>query len=96
MFAYATADGGTTYSGGASGADAAFSGNLDSLVYLGSVPVVANGTTYNAMFSLARGFGYGGIPASWGIVIQNNSGAALDSTGGNHAAFYQGIYAQVN
>lgn len=95
VFAYGTADG-TNYSGGATGTDAAFTANLDQLVYLGSVPAVANATTYTALFSLSRGFGHGGIPAKWGIVIQNNSGAALDATGGNHSAVYQGVYATVN
>ena len=94
VFAYGSADG-TTYSGGATGADAAYTGNLDQLIWLGSIPAVANATTYAALFNLSRAFGYGGIPAKWGIVIQNNSGAALDATGGNHSAVYQGIAAQV-
>ena len=94
VFAFASADGGTTYSGGAGASDAAFSGNKDSLIYLGSVPAIANATTYVGMFNLARAFGYGGIPASWGIVLDNQSGAALDSTAGNHAMLYQGIQAQ--
>lgn len=94
VFVYATADG-TNYSGGASGVDAAFSNNLDQLIYLGSLPAVANATTYNAVFKLSKAFGYGGIPAKWGVILQNNSGAALDSTGGNHSAVYQGITATV-
>lgn len=94
VFAYATADG-TAYSGGAAGTDAAFAANLDQLIFLGSVPAVANATTYNAVFKLSKAFGYGGIPAKWGIILQNNSGAALDSTGGNHSAVYQGIAATV-
>lgn len=95
VFAYATADGGTTYSGGATGTDAAYTNNKDALIYLGSLPTIANATTYVSMFSLYRAFGYGGIPAKWGIVIDNQSGAALDSTAGNHSAVYQGINATV-
>lgn len=95
VFAYATADGGTTYSGGATGTDAAYTNNKDALIYLGSLPTIANATTYVSMFSLSRAFGYGGIPAKWGIVIDNQSGAALDSTAGNHSAVYQGINATV-
>lgn len=95
IFVYATADGGTTYSGGATGSDAAYTNNKDALIFLGSLPTVANATTYVSMFSLSRAFGYGGIPAKWGIVIDNQSGAALDSTAGNHSAVYQGINATV-
>lgn len=92
VFAYATANG-STYSGGATGSDAAFTANKDQLVYLGSIPAVANATTYVGLFSLSRAFGYGGIPAKWGIVVENLSGAALDASVG--AAVYQGISATV-
>lgn len=95
VFAYATADDGTTYSGGATGTNAAYSLNKDQLIFLGSIPAVANATTYVGLFSLSRAFGYGGIPAKWGIVIDNQSGAALDATGGNHSVVYQGISATV-
>lgn len=94
VFTYASVDGGTSYSGGATGSDAAYTGSRDQLIFLGSLPAVANATTYSAIFKLSRGYGYGGIPAKWGIVIENLSGAALDSTGGNHAVLYQGVYAQ--
>ena len=93
IFAYATADDGTTYSGGATGTDAAYTANKDQLIFLGSIPAVANATTYVGLFSLSRAFGYGGIPAKWGIVVDNQSGAALDASVG--AAVYQGISATV-
>ena len=93
VFAYATADDGTTYSGGATGTDAAYTANKDQLIFLGSIPAVANATTYVGLFSLARAFGYGGIPAKWGIVVDNQSGSALDASVG--AAVYQGINATV-
>ena len=91
VFAYATADDGTTYSGGATGTDAAYTANKDQLIFRGSIPAVANATTYVGLFSLSRAFGYGGIPAKWGIVVDNQSGAALDASVG--AAVYQGINA---
>ena len=93
VFAYATADDGTTYSGGATGTDAAYTANKDQLIFLGSIPAVANATTYVGLFSLSRAFGYGGIPAKWGIVVDNHSGAALDASVG--AGVYQGINATV-
>lgn len=95
VFAYASADNGATYSGGATGANAAYTNNKDALIYLGALPTVANATTYIAMFNLSRAFGYGGIPGKWGIVVDNQSGAALDATG-PHAVLYQGVLAQVN
>lgn len=93
IFAYGTADDGTTYSGGATGTDGAYTANKDQLIFLGSIPAVANATTYVGLFSLSRAFGYGGIPAKWGIVVDNQSGAALDASVG--AAVYQGISATV-
>jgi len=94
VYAYATVDGGSNYTSGCTGSDAAYSGRLNNLLYLGSIDVVANATTYSATFNLSRAFGYGGIPAKWGIVIENQSGGTLDATGGNHSAIYQGVYAQ--
>ena len=94
VFVAATADGGTTYSGGCGASDAAFAGNKDSLIYLGSIPAIAVATTYVGIFNLSRAFGFGGIPSNWVIVIDNESGAALDATAGNHAVLYQGIQAQ--
>jgi hypothetical protein len=94
VYAYATADGGTTYTSGATGSDAAYSGEKTNLAFLGAITMNANGTTFTGTFNLARAFGYGGIPAKWGLVIENQSGAALDSTGGNHSLHYQGILAQ--
>ena len=95
VFAYASADGGTTWAGGVTGTDNAYAGNKDAMVFLGSLPAIANATTYASVFSLARAFGYGGIPANWGIVIDNESGAALDATAGSNAVLYQGVLAQV-
>jgi len=95
VFAYSSADSGTTWAGGVTGTDNAYAGNKDALVFLGSLPTIALATTYASVFSLSRAFGYGGIPANWGIVIDNESGAALDATGASHAVLYQGIQAQV-
>lgn len=94
VFAYGTADTTTpVYSGGASGSNASYTANKDNLIYLGSISAVANSTTYDGIFNLARAFGFGGIPAKWGIVVENLSGATLDATVGS--AWYQGINATV-
>lgn len=95
LYAYGTADGGTTYTESATGTDAAITlTSPTNARLLGVVNVVANSTTYNAgPFAVAAAFG-GNLPEKWGVIILNSSGATLDSTSGNHAIVYQGVYAQ--
>lgn len=95
VYAYGTADGGTTYSDGATGSDASITlTSPPNMRLIGICNVVANATTYKCgPFSVAAGFN-GTMPDHWGIVIENKSGAALDATEGNHAKFYQGVLAQ--
>jgi hypothetical protein len=94
VYAYATVDGGTLYTEGASGSDAALTlVSPTNLVLLGVINMVANATTYyGGPFSVAQAFG-GVLPEKWGIVIENQSGGTLDSTGANHLAEYEGVYA---
>lgn len=75
VFLIRSADGGTTYDD-ATG------------IYLGSLPTVANSTTYTRTFSTEP---LGALGSSWKVAVLNNSGAALDSTGGNHLAQFAGI-----
>jgi hypothetical protein len=93
VYAYGSADG-TTYSGGASGADAAITlpANGSNLRLIGTMFAGATATTYRAIFSVAAAFG-GVLPPRWGIVVEQVTGAALDATGGNHAVTYSGVYA---
>lgn len=56
--------------------------------YLGSLPTVANATTYARTFSTEL---VGPIGTHWKIAVTNNSGAALDSTAGSHEAEFSGI-----
>lgn len=95
VYAYGTADGGTTYTDGATGSDAGITLTSPPNVRLiGQINVVANATTYKGgPFSVAAAFG-GILPDHWGIIIENKSGAALDSTEGNHLKVYQGVYTQ--
>lgn len=91
VYAYGTADGGTTYNGGATGTNAAITlTSPPGMELIGSFPVVANAATYNSPpMSVAAAFG-GVLPDHWGIVVQNQSGAALDAAVGS--AWYQGVY----
>lgn len=93
VYAYATTDGGTKYTEGATGSDAGITLTVPSnAIRIGTINVVANATTYNGgPFSVAQAFG-GTLPQKWGIIVENQSGAALDATEGNHTKTYQGAY----
>ncbi len=96
VYAYGTADGGTTYSGGATGSDADYGGSAgqlaDNLRMIGVLACDADEETFESdVFSVANAFG-GKLPDHWGIVVKNQLGAALSASG--HSAFYQGIYGQ--
>jgi len=94
VYAYGTADGGTTYSDAASGTDGSITlTNPPNMRLIGVINVVANSTTYDGgPFSVAGAFG-GTLPDHWGIVIENKSGATLDASIGS--VWYQGAYATV-
>ena len=93
VYAYGTTDGGTTYPEGA-GADGLITLTVPTnLILIGQLNCVANSTTYKSNpMSVAVAFG-GVLPALWGIVIENLTGATLDAAGGNHKTIYQGILA---
>lgn len=92
VYAAGTVDGGTTYSGGAGGTDAAYTGKLTALARLGRIDATANATTYlGGPWSVAAAFG-GSLPQKWSIVVDNETGAALDATEANHTKQYQGVY----
>lgn len=95
VYAYGTVDDGTTYPDGVTGTNSTITPTSPTnLRLLGSFNIVANSTTYKSEpMSVAAAFG-GVLPAFWGIVVENKTGAALDSTGGNHAAIWQGVLGQ--
>lgn len=95
VYVYATADGGTTYSDGATGSDADITLTSPNNVRLiGVINIVSNATSYKSSpMSVASAFG-GILPEKWGIIVENRTGGTLDSTEGSHAKFYQGVYAQ--
>lgn len=95
VFAYGTIDDGTSYTEGATGADAGFTRRDPStLVFLGSIPMPTASVTYvSRPFSIAQAFG--SVPKEWGIVVFNDSGVALSGDAGDNKASYQGVYANV-
>lgn len=94
VYAYGSSDGGTSYPEGAGTNTSVTLTAPPNVRLIGFLNVVANSTTYiSEPFSVAAAFG-GSLPAFWGIILQNNSGATLDATAGNHFAIYQGVQAQ--
>lgn len=95
VYAYGSADGGTTYGDNVTGTDANITLNSPTnLRPIGRINVAANATTYKSdPMSVAAAF-RGVLPEKWGVVIENKTGGTLDATGGNHSAFHQGHYVQ--
>jgi hypothetical protein len=87
---------GTNYTDNATGADAGIT--LSSPTNLRLIAVIATPTsssTYKYVIgSVAQAFG-GLLPPKWSIVVENQTGAALDSTEGNHTKSYRGAWATV-
>lgn len=92
VYAYGTVNDGTDYSDGATGSDAPITmTSPPNLRLIGVINVVANAVSYRGgPFSVAAAFG-GVLPALWGIVVENRSGAALDGTEANFKKEFQGI-----
>ena len=89
VFAYGSADGGTTFTDNCTGSDASFTPTSPTnLRFLGNINCVANATQYTGgPWSVAAAFGY--LPGVWGIVVQNNTGHALDATEGNFTKIFE-------
>ena len=93
VYAYGTADNGTTYNGGATGTAGAITlPSVPNVRLIGVLNTVADATTYVGLFDVASAFG-GQMPQKWGIIVDNRSGNTLDGSIGS--AWYQGIQNQV-
>lgn len=93
IWAFGSYDGGTNYSGGATGTDAALTPQAVSLMRL--VCIIPVSSTSNQKytfgpFSLASLFG-GCLPASWGVWVSHNTAVNLNATGGNHEIKYTSV-----
>lgn len=91
LWLYASIDGGTTYTDGASGADAAFTATDTPQIFLGRLQTPTATTQYHSsLFSVQQAFG-GNVPPRWGLLVHNTNGGALDSTAGNFLEQYFGL-----
>lgn len=97
VYAYGSVDGGSEYTDGVTGTDAAFTvTSPNNLKLLGVIYVAAINVTYRGgPWGLASVFG-GRVPERWGVVVYNDCGTALSATGGDHAVEWQGIYGLVS
>src|SRR5262245_31724521 len=80
LYAYGTADAGTTYPEGA-GTDVGVTlTSPPNVKMIGRLNAVANTTTYSSEpFSVAAAFA-GTMPDRWGIIIENQTGGTLDTS----------------
>lgn len=93
IYAYGTYDG-TNYTAGCSGADAGYTadGEEDLLRLVATIEIDGTANQYYVFgpISIADAFG-GKLPQKWGIVVENNSGSALNATGTNNEVQFLGI-----
>jgi hypothetical protein len=97
IYAYGSADG-TNYTDNATGSNAAITLRAPSnLRLIGAISTPDSGAlTYKIVLgSVAAAFG-GLLPPKWGIVVQNVTNLAFDSTEGNIIKKYRGIYHTVS
>jgi hypothetical protein len=97
IYAYGSEDG-SNYGDNATGTDAAVTlrspTNLR-LVYTLYTPDAGALTYKTQPFGIAWAFG-GILPVKWGIVVENRTNLAFDSTEGNHAKAFNGAYYTVS
>jgi hypothetical protein len=92
VWAYGSYDG-TSYTGSATGSDAALTPSAKTLLRL--ITIIPVTSTSNVAYkwqcgSVANLFG-GLMPVKWGLWVLNSSAVALHATGGNHEAKYTAI-----
>lgn len=89
-------DGGTTYTGGATGSDAAYTlATASPLQLLFSIYFTAGGVAIPGG-PMAIGWAFGNrLPPKAVVIVENATGVALDSTEGNHVKTVQGTWDQV-
>lgn len=85
--AYASVDGGATYTSGASGSDAAYTGEAANLPLVAVIDANTNSELVIATCDIAAAFG-GALTERWGLVVKNRTGAALAASG--HSVKRQG------
>lgn len=93
IYVYASYDN-TLYTGGASGSDAAYTADGEEGLFRRLETIIVDASSDTDYIwgptSVAELFG-GYLPRKWGIVMENNTGAALNATGTNNEVQFSGI-----
>jgi hypothetical protein len=91
IWVYGSSDG-STYPDTITGIDGAYTGNLTNLTSLRQLNISSSGVQFGSNpISLAAAFG-GTLPAKVGMVVQNNTGVALDSNSAHNQIIYRPLY----
>lgn len=94
IYAYGQYDGSTEFTAGASGTDGAYTADGEESQFKRVATITVDGDSnidYEwGPVSIAAVFG-GVLPQRWGLVAENNTGVALNSTGTNNETLYTGI-----
>lgn len=89
VYAYASADDGTTYETGGS-TDADWNTIRGDEKFLFSVNCYTNSTAFAGVGTVARAYG-GRQPRNWGIIISQTNCGTLNGTETNHIKKFQGV-----
>lgn len=81
--------GDTTYTGNATGTDAAYTGVLGNTRFLGAILMNAATTAVQAAWKLSDVMVT--VPNAGGLIFDNESGATLSATAGDHIAEFSGV-----
>lgn len=88
VYAYASADDGTTYETGGS-TDADWNTIRGDEKFLFTVACYTNTTAFAGVGTVARA--YGKMPRNWGIIISQTNCGTLSATEGNHLKKFEGV-----
>jgi len=95
VWAYAALGDSSGYTDGATGSDAAFTAaNILNAAFVGNIQMNQTTAVVGGPLSIAAAFG-GVLPAEWGLIFKNESGATLSATSGDFVIEYQGVYQTV-
>ena len=97
VYAFGSLDGGTTYPEGATGTDGAVTLSVPpNLTLVAQLTANTNGQVcVFGPVALCAQVGWARLPPLWGVVVVNQSGAALNGTAGNHFVQYMGVNGQL-
>jgi len=95
VYGYGSVNNGTTYPEGITGTDAGVTLTAPpNLILIGQINANTNAATKTyGPFSFCRNYGLDRLPAYWGVVISNQTGAALGTSNGS--IIYQGVGGQL-